>query len=323
MKKIFLTLLLSLLVVGCSSKNDITSIIKKKIERANSYYAEGLLEIVNNENIYKYDIDISYKKSDNFRVKLINKTNEHEQIILKNETGVYVLTPSLKKSFKFQSEWPYNNSQSYLLQNIVEDINNDKDKKIEKKKNEYVITTKVDYPNNKELTHQKIYVDLNGKIKKVEVLNKKDILKMKMTYNKIEYGKKYADDYFKLATNMKDDKTSNTLSKIEDALYPMYMPKNTYLSNEETVSLNQGERIILTFEGEQPFTLIEETATTNNELEQVYGDIALLTDVFGYINDGMASWISNGIEYYAISETMKQDELLKVVNSISAIPVGK
>ena len=32
-----------------------------------------------------------------------------EQIILKNDEGVYVLSPNLNKSFKFQSKRPYNN----------------------------------------------------------------------------------------------------------------------------------------------------------------------------------------------------------------------
>ena len=56
----------------------------------------------------------AYLKKDKFRVGLTNKTNNHEQIILKNDDGVYVITPSLNKSFKFQSDWPYNNSQIYL-----------------------------------------------------------------------------------------------------------------------------------------------------------------------------------------------------------------
>ena len=81
---------------------------------------------MNNEDSHKYNIDVAYKEEDNFRVSLKNKTNNHEQIILKNSEGVFVLTPSLNKSFKFQSEWPYNNSQSYLLQTLVNDIKNDK-----------------------------------------------------------------------------------------------------------------------------------------------------------------------------------------------------
>lgn len=324
MKKICLTILIgvSLLFIGCGNNGDTIKNLTKKIDKANGYHIEGLLEIVNNENTYKYDIDVVYKKKDKFRVSLKNKANDHEQIILKNDSGVYVLTPSLNKSFKFQSEWPYNNSQSYLLQNIVEDINNDNKKTITKKDGYEIISTTVNYPNNKELTHQKIYLK-NGVIKKVEVLNDKDIVKIKMTYNNISLKDKYKDDYFDLDNNMETDKTTIAPTTIDDAIYPMYMPKNTYLSNEEKVSFENGERIILTFSGEEPFTLIEQTTNTTPTMEQVDGEVELLNDVFGYINDDIASWVSNGVEYYAVNESMDQDELVKVINSISVIPVGK
>ena len=82
--------------------------------------------MINNESSYKYDVKSIYKESNHFKVELTNKTNDNKQIILRNKDGVYVVTPSLKKSFKFQSDWPYNNSQIYLLQSIVQDIKNDK-----------------------------------------------------------------------------------------------------------------------------------------------------------------------------------------------------
>ena len=123
---------------------------------------------------------------------------------------------------------------------------------------------------------------------------------------------------------MKTQETMLTEDKLETVLYPMYIPNNTYLENEEKVSTETGERVILTFAGENPFMLIEETIDLNNENTiPVYGEIELLNDTVGYISNGVASWISNGIEYYAVSETMDNSELLEVVNSISAIPVGK
>ena len=117
MKKVFCALCLCLFLVGCGnySSKDATKDLEKKIDNLKSYELIGELSITNNDDVYKYDVDASYKKDDDFRVSLKNKTNNHEQIILKNETGVYVLTPSLNKSFKFQSDWPYNNSQAYLL----------------------------------------------------------------------------------------------------------------------------------------------------------------------------------------------------------------
>ena len=112
------------LLVGCSAKSsdNILDKLEKKIENVNSYYLEGIMEIMNNEDTYTYDVKVSYQKDDYYRIELINTMNNHEQVILRNDDGVYVVTPSLNKSFKFQSDWPYNNSQVYLLNSILEDL---------------------------------------------------------------------------------------------------------------------------------------------------------------------------------------------------------
>ena len=327
MKKTILILISMILVLitGCFNKNkDVIKTFKDEVENMKSYRINGTLEIMNNENSYTYDAKILYKKNDKFKVDLKNKTNEHQQIILKNEDGVYVLTPSLNKSFKFQSDWPYNNSQSYLLQNLLNDIENDDDKKIEQKDDVTIVTTKVNYSNNKKLVKQKIYFNKNFDIQKVEVCNEEDIVKIRMTFSNVDANVKIDDKEFELSESMKTQETMLTEDKLETVLYPMYIPNNTYLENEEKVSTETGERVILTFAGENPFMLIEETIDLNNENTiPVYGEIELLNDTVGYISNGVASWISNGIEYYAVSETMDNSELLEVVNSISAIPVGK
>ena len=149
-----------LIFTGCAKSNqkDIVSKLEKNLSSSKGYSLTGILEIINNEDKHTYDIDVSYQKEDNFRVSLKNKTNNHEQIILKNTDGVYVLTPSLNKSFKFQSDWPYNNSQSYLLQTLLKDIQNDSEKQFESLNDEFIYTTKVNYSNNKELIKQKIMV---------------------------------------------------------------------------------------------------------------------------------------------------------------------
>ncbi len=97
MKKIIplVLLIISIILTGCGKygKNDAAKDLKKKMEKLNAYQLEGNLEIVNNDDIYTYNVDVSYKKDDNYKVSLTNTANDYEQIILKNNDGVYVLTP--------------------------------------------------------------------------------------------------------------------------------------------------------------------------------------------------------------------------------------
>lgn len=338
MKKIIIlgTIIIMLFVTGCGKKSadDVIKELDKKITSATTYQLDGTLQITNNDDTYNYNVKVSYEKPNKYRVSLVNTSNDHEQIILKNTEGVYVVTPSLNKSFKFQSDWPNNNSQVYLLNSLLSDINNDKERVFEETKDGYTITTKVTYPNNTNLIKQKITLDKDLNIKGVEVLNSNDISQMIMKFNNIDLKANFDDDYFDLDSIIEqidtnenknnNDKTEKS-NAINDIIYPLYIPTGTALVDKEKVSKTDGERIILTFDGEKPFLLVEETASVENEFSVIptYGDPLLLADTVAALSSNSITWISNGIEYYIVSDAMSQIELIEIASSINAIPTMK
>ena len=91
---VFIFLFAVFIIVGCTKKggNDVVSKFKKKVADMEKYKITGLLTISNNDDTYNYDVEVSYKEKDNYRVTLINKSNSHEQIILKSNDEVYVMT---------------------------------------------------------------------------------------------------------------------------------------------------------------------------------------------------------------------------------------
>ena len=286
------------------------------------------MEIYNNEDIYTYDVTVSYKNDNFYRVSLKNTSNNHEQIILKNNDGVYVLTPSLNKSFKFESEWPYNNSQVYLLQSLINDINNDKSLSFEEKEDKYVFTTEVNYPNNRTLIKQNIYLDKKLNLKEVHVLNESGNAEIKMVYNKIDKSPTFNDNYFELNKNLEavsDVDITKQVVSIDDVIFPMYIPENTALSSQDTIAKTNGERIILTFSGDKPFVLIEETVDIKDEFEIIptIGEPTMLVDTVGLVSSNSVSWISGGMEYYIASDVLSNEEMVMVAKSISTIPVMK
>ncbi len=330
MKKIALIFCICFLMMGCGkySVKEAEKDLEKKINNLNSYKLTGEMEIVSNDDIYKYNVDVTYSKSDKFRVSLKNKTNNHEQIILKNKDGVYVLTPTLNKSFKFQSDWPYNNSQVYLLQTLLSDIQNDSKKQFKQTNSNYIFITDVNYPNNSDLVKQKIYFDKKLNPKKVEVLNNDNEILIKMTFKTVNLNYKIKSKYFDLNNNMEVSKTQNqtkTVSKIEEEIYPMYIPENTKLTNKETINLDKGQRVIMTFEGENPFMLVEQTANISDETSviSVNGEPYQIGTCVAAISDNMITWVNNGIEYYVVANNMTESELINVASSVSVLPVGK
>ena len=286
---------------------------------------------------------------------------------------VSVVTPSLNKSFKFQSDWPYNNSQVYLLNSVLEDLKEDEERTFESKDEGFVFTSKVNYPNNKSLKKQNVYLDKDSKITRVEVIDKDDKVLISMDYKKLEYDKKFEDNYFELnsiinindkvkehnkkdntdssidnntdqsnnsenqnsnnsgvnnnsqnSNNSESDNTKETLS-IEDVIYPMYLPANTYLTSQERIDTETGERLILTFSGDNSFVLVEETIgdRDSNLIIPVNGEFDFLSDVIGVIGNNSVMWHSNGIEYYLTSNTIETSMLVDIARSISVLPVSK
>ena len=330
MKKIFLLLVgVCLLMCGCGAYNQEKAVkdFKSLLDNNKSYYLEGNMSIVSGEKNYTYDVNVSYMKGDYYKVNLLNTDNSHEQIILKNDEGVYVITPSLNKSFKFQSDWPNNSSQAYVLETIFNDIEKDSRKSFEEKDGKYIITSSVNYPNNSNFKSQKVTFNKKMEPEKVEILSDDKTTGISMVFTKIEWSKKFEKDYFSLNYNIKEDCCSDTKEtvNIEDIIYPMYIPVGTRFQNQEVVKSDGSERVILTFEGEKPFILVEEASNASKEFEvtSATGDLVFYETILGALTDTSVSWSKDGRDYYIIGQNLSNEELLQIASSTASVAVVK
>jgi outer membrane lipoprotein-sorting protein len=233
LKKYLLLLMVMLIcLTGCGKKNkdDVIDEFVKDVETSKSYKLSGTMEISNGEEIYTYSIESNFLKDDYYKVILINQTNNHEQVILKNDDGLYVVTPSLNKSFKFDSIWPENSSQAYLLQNLVDDIKGDNEVTFEETEDGYIIKSGVNYPNNDELTYQKLYFDKDVNLQKVEVFNTDDIVKIKVEFKDINLRAKLSEKDFVL-----DDLIDTESNSAENSENTSETSENS-IKNENTQS---------------------------------------------------------------------------------------
>jgi len=188
MKKIMVFLLLMFFLAGCSKKDslNVKNEFVNMVNHTKSYKLVGKMELIGDEETFNYTIDVSYLEKDYYKVEMVNTTNEHKQIILKNDDGLYVVTPSLNKSFKFESTWPDNSSQAYILASLVKDIEKDTESTVNANNDGYIIQNKVNYPNNDDLKYQKIYLDNKLNIQKVEVYGDADLPKIKVVFEDVD-----------------------------------------------------------------------------------------------------------------------------------------
>lgn len=331
--KFLLVVLFMLILCGCG-KTKSTNIIEKfkdKVNSTKSYQVVGTMEIVSNEETFTYDVGVDYKYDEFYKVTLVNKTNDHEQIILKDGESVYVVTPALNKSFKFQSDWPENSSQSYLLKSLLKDIENTSEPQIDENDEYYIINADVNYPNNGNLKTEKIYFDKNGDLKEVQVLNKDGQAVIRMKFNSLKYSVKFDDDNFNLdslITNSCDEDSScqddsTTTSTINDIVYPLYLPTDTHLSTKDKIQTDKGDRVIITYAGAKPFMIIEETAKASKEMEitSVYGEPLMLSSAIAASGTNSLEWQSNNMSYYITSSYLTPEEMMTIAESLNTATV--
>ena len=326
MKKIIILLLVaSMLLTGCGKSINPKRVINqfiKQYDKSSGYRLKGNLSIHNNDDVYHYDIEVCYQKENHYKVVLKNTSNQHTQIILKNDDGVYVLTPAFNKSFKFQSDWPYQNSQIYLIDAIIHDIKNDKDVRIRAKDDYYVVQSSVLYPNNSKLKKQKIIFDNHSNLKKVVVYDENGIDCMTMNFDKIEFSPKLSSNDFKIDNIMDSSREEvEETGSLDDIIYPLFLPEGTKLVDEENVPKENGKRVIMNYDGEKSFLLVEETTDVFQDLTIIpsVGEPLLLMGTMGVQTDNSLSWSSGGVDFYLVSDVMSMDEMIEVAQSLGTV----
>ena len=189
-------------------------------------------------------------------------------------------------------------------------------------------STSVNYPNNKSLVKQDIIFDKKNKISSVKVYNEDNIPMMSMKFNKIDYNPTFKKDHFSLNSvlnSSKTDELTKEVSIIDDVVYPLFLPSGTRLVSEEKIKKENGERVIMTFDGEKPFLLVEETVSVFDELTIVptNGEPYLLQDTLGTLTNNSITWTSGSMDYYLVSDVLSQQELIEIAQSICVIPTMK
>jgi|SRR5699024_1379661 len=322
--------LLALVAAGCGGKSE-ESVIKKiegTLGDITGYKAEAEMTMRTGQEERSYAVDIWYKKGeeDFYRVGLENEEEEGGQVILKNDEGVFVLTPALKKSFKFQTEWPENSSQPYLYQSLVHDVLSDKDATFTDTESHYVFLTKTNYQNSTNLPYQEVYFDKKSYTPTgVKIMDKDQNVLVEVSFGNMDVNPSFAQNDFDRESILKDTMTDTSVANMEQlelsVMYPLKTLGAELVEKQET-SLEDGERVIMTFKGDRNFTLIQEkmsampTSSSGEMVEEVTGDVVNLGFTVGAITNNAIEWNYNGTDFYLASEDMTMEEMIEVASSI-------
>src|SRR5690606_34288655 len=149
----------ALVLSACGTK-DAESVVKdldKFLNSMEGYTGTGTMTLHNGQQPQVYQVEVAYQKPESYRIQLTNVEKDITQIVLRNDEGVFVLTPKQKKMFRFQSEWPQKQGQVYLYQTLVQSILLDGSREFTTTEDAYVFDVMAQY-NNTSLARQKIWL---------------------------------------------------------------------------------------------------------------------------------------------------------------------
>ncbi|WP_135556421.1 DUF4367 domain-containing protein [Paenibacillus cymbidii] len=205
-----IVLLSAAVLAGCGKK-DAGSVVKQLdsvMGKMESYEGAGKMTLQTGQQPQEYDVEVWYQKPSYYRISLTNEKKDVTQIVLRNDDGVFVLTPHLNKSFRFQSDWPDNQGQVYLYQSLIQSIVTDAERQFTTDGGAYVFDVQANYQ-NASLARQKIWLDKKTYAPQhVEVSDSNENVMVVVDFTHFEFDKKFEKDSFDMQRNM----TSSSLT---------------------------------------------------------------------------------------------------------------
>jgi len=354
---VLLCTILLLSACGTDSQEKVLKKVNGKWAETNGYELNATMEIKSGGDPKKYDVTVWHTKPDFYRVEVVESGKDVSQMIVRNADGVFVVTPTLNKMYKFQSDWPKKNSQAYLIGALAEDLAQDKNLVMKEEDKAYIFeaATRNSYKNS--MPHQVITVDKKTMLPtSVVIMNDVKEEQIRITFKNIKLGvqhaaKEYAVEQFtekdepkgeNAASPEKDnkeekdkgDKESNNTpdgndgeqavsAEVENTKfqthYPVVSLGNTKMVGEKVMQEGGMERVILTFDGDKPFTVMQQPVTKQTAMLPVSspGDPVDLGFTIGAITDTSISWEKDGVEFFVASSKLSREEMVQVATSMT------
>lgn len=330
MKKSILKLCLTLILLvsvyslsSCKNSEPVEDSFPEIVNSLSSYKLVGRLESNFPSGSKECNVTTYYKAPNMYRVELQNPNTTETQVMVKNDSGVYVLVPSVNKTFKVNSSWPANSSYPYLLQSLSNDIISDTNMISTKEGNNTTLELKAKLFNNDKQTTQKIIFDENNMPKEVLLYDSNYNLLTRFVVNSIEKNIELDSSLFEANESqetLNEYYEQNPVEYERLVRYPTYYPEGTSL-NEEVISGTSEEKLaIMKFTGTTNYTIIQQfiVPSEENVCEYVNGDIYVMGGVFTFVNDNNILFYADGIQYTIASNEVTVFEMIKMGESLKA-----
>ena len=309
-----MVLALSVSFTACGKK-DAAGVVKdlnEKVGDLKSYQGSGIMTLHTGDTPQQYHVEVWHQQPSYYRIALTNTKKDITQIVLRNDEGVFVLTPSMNKSFRFQSDWPNSQGQVYLFETLARSIIGDSTRQFTTEKDNYVFDVNANY-NTHALVRQKIWLNKkNYAPKQVDVCDSNAKVVVQVKFDSFTFGNNFDKKDFDMQQNMTaHHKEKNTINEVND-------DEEDISSREEKSSNEQNETNTTNQNVEKKKELNEkqhkkaepkEQAKKNEKLDKKEGAAKKTINNFGVIEP---SYVPSGVN-------LKDDQISENSNNYSVM----
>ena len=305
---------------GCKKNKPVDETFPELVNKLTSYKLVGTLESNFPSGTKECNVTTYYQSPNMYRVELQNPNTIETQIMIKNSNGVFVLVPSINKTFKVNTSWPANSSYPYLLQSISNDIISDSNMITKKEGNNTILELKAKLFNNDQNTTQKIIFDENKMPKEVLLYDENQHLLTHFVVKSVELNVSLDQQLFKTTESLETLNVYYKENPVEyDRLvaYPTYFPDGTSLEEEVITGDVMNKFAIMKFSGSTNYTIIQKFLNDSDTqvVEYVNGDIYVMNGSFVFVNDNNIVFYTNGVQYTIASNEVSIMEMIKMGDS--------
>ena len=310
-------LALAVLCAVCLKPQNLEKKLKKLSRTLSSVQIEGNMELLNGDDLKSYAITSLWQKQDGqdlYKVSLTDKALNQQQLIIKNEEGVFVITPSLNQVFQFRGEWPANTPKPYLIQSMLQLLEGEYE--LKKEKDGMILSAPAHYTSAENLVRQEIVWNKEGKPLQLTAYDEQNTPVLKMTFTDVRYNEPLDPKAFTIPDQQKTPVGSFDY-EVELPLYPM-MVFDSRLSSSTVSSINGEEQHILEFSGDHDFTIVQSEKKINDQMTitEVSGQMIEGMSLIGVYDGNRLAITNSQIETSVYSQDLTPQQMMQVAESM-------
>ncbi len=341
----------ALIMTGCGKKDaasvvkDLNNVADKLESKQGAYQGSGTMTLYTGEQPQEYKVEVWYKNPSYYRISLANVQKDITQIVLRNDEGVFVLTPSLNKSFRFQSDWPDNQGQVYLYQTLVRGIVSDNNRQFVVDGDNYVFEVAANYQSSA-LVRQKIWLDKKSYApKQVQVSDSEAKVVVDVKFDNFKFDPEFTKDSFDMQKNMTAGAASeNTVAEVDEngnpvvvpegeeqstpqvtaelgdfgIIEPGYIPTGVEFKDSNKIESSKDHAVLIRYDGIYQYTIME-SRPLDRAVSLAPGSVIDLGFTVGLLSGDeqqTLTWMNEGVEYRITSANLPVSEMMQIAASM-------